>query len=219
MTTPLKDKYELEVIPIAIGGKKLDLFGLANWDVFVKNLEEQGEEYIRKFPFWVKIWEASVVLADHLIRIGLGKEKDILEIGAGMGVTGLFLGAFGYKITVTEYEEDALELLRMNVEHNGLDTVTVKKLDWNHPDLTETYDVICASELIYNVTFMEPIIKLFRKYLRPEGTVFLAHDARRRCMLQFIGMISGKYEIENIPKTMKRDDEVHKVFIHALRLK
>jgi predicted nicotinamide N-methyase len=219
MTTPLKDKYELEVIPIAIGGKKLDLFGLANWDVFIKNLEEQGEEYIRNFPFWVKIWEASIVLADHLIRIGLGKEKDILEIGAGMGVTGLFLGAFGYKITVTEYEEDALELLRMNVEHNGLNTVTVKKLDWNDPDLTETYDVICGSELIFNVTFMEPIIKLFRKYLRPEGTVFLAHDARRRCMLQFIGMISGKYEIENVPKTMKRDDEVHRVFIHALRLK
>lgn len=219
MTIPLKDKYELEVIPIAMGGKKLDLFGLANWDVFIKNLEEQGEEYIRNFPFWVKIWEASVVLADHLIRIGLGKEKNILEIGAGMGVTGLFLGAFGYKITVTEYEEDALELLRMNVEHNGLDTVTVKKLDWNDPDLTETYDVICGSELIFNVTFMEPIIKLFRKYLRPEGTVFLAHDARRRCMLQFIGMIPGKYEIENVPKTMKRDDEVHKVFIHALRLK
>lgn len=219
MTTPLKDKYELEVIPIAIGGKKLDLFGIANWDVFIKNLEEQGEEYIKKFPFWVKIWEASVVLADHLIRIGLGKEKNILEIGAGMGVTGLFLGAFGYKITVTEYEEDALELLRMNVEHNGLDTVTVKKLDWNDPDLTETYDVICGSELIFNVTFMEPIIKLFRKYLRPEGTVFLAHDARRRSMLQFIGTIPGKYEIENVPKTMKRDDEVHKVFIHALRLK
>jgi 2-polyprenyl-3-methyl-5-hydroxy-6-metoxy-1,4-benzoquinol methylase len=219
MTTPLKDKYELEVIPIAIGGKKLDLFGLANWDVFIKNLEEQGEKYIRKFPFWVKIWEASLVLADHLIRIGLGKEKDILEIGAGMGVTGLFLGAFGYKITVTEYEEDALELLRMNVEHNGLDTVTVKKLDWNDPHLTETYDVICGSELIFNVTFIEPIIKLFRKYLRPEGTVFLAHDVRRRCMLQFIEMIHGKYEIENVPKTMKRDDEVHKVFIHALRLK
>ena len=219
MTTPLKDKYELEVIPIAIGGKKLDLFGIANWDVFIKNLEEQGEEYIKNFPFWVKIWEASVVLADHLIRIGLGKEKDILEIGAGMGVTGLFLGAFGYKITVTEYEEDALELLRMNVEHNGLDTVTVKKLDWNDPDLTETYDVICGSELIFNVTFMEPIIKLFRKYLRPEGTVFLAHDARRRCMLQFIGMIPGKYEIENVAKTMKKDDEVHRIFIHALRLK
>jgi len=219
MTTPLKDKYELEVIPIAIGGKKLDLFGIANWDVFIKNLEEQGEEYIRNFPFWVKIWEASVVLADHLIRIGLGKEKNILEIGAGMGVTGLFLGAFGYKITVTEYEEDALELLRMNVEHNGLDTVTVKKLDWNDPDLTETYDVICGSELIFNVTFMEPIIKLFRKYLRPEGTVFLAHDARRRCMLQFIGMIPGKYEIENVAKTMKKDDEVHRIFIHALRLK
>ncbi len=206
-------------MPIAIGGKKLELYGIRNWDVFVNNLAEKGEEYINEFPFWVKIWEASIVLADHLIRIGLEKENEILEIGAGMGVTGLFLGAFGHKVTITDYEEDALELLRMNVERNGLNNVSVRKLDWNNPDLTGRYDIICGSELVYNETSIGPIINLFRKYLQPEGTVFLSHDFRRMCMIKFIGMVPGRFEIENIAKTLRCEDEVHKVIIHTLRLK
>ncbi|RLB83837.1 MAG: hypothetical protein DRH17_01380 [Deltaproteobacteria bacterium] len=218
-TIPIKEKYELEVMPIAIGGKKLELYRITNWDVFVNNLAQHGEAYIEHFPFWVKIWEASIVLTDHLMRIGLEKEKEILEIGAGMGITGLFLGAMGHKVTITDYEEDALELLRMNVELNGLNNVSVKKLNWNNPDLTGKYDIICGSELVYKETSIEPIINLFRKYLQPEGTVFLAHDLRRKCMIKFIGMVPGRFEIENVAKTLRGGDELYKVVIHMLRLK
>ncbi len=215
----IREKYKLELIPLAIGGKKLELYGIRNWDTFVSNLEQKGEEYIKEFPFWVKIWEASIVLADHLIEMGLEKEKRILEIGAGMGIIGLFLGAFGYKVTVTDYEEDALELLRMNVEENRLNNVSVRKLDWNNPDLTGKYDIICGSELIYNETSIEPIINLFRKYLRPEGTVFLGHDSSRMCMIKFIGMVPGRFEIQNVAKTLRGKDNLHKVIIHKLNLR
>jgi predicted nicotinamide N-methyase len=216
---PIREKYELGLMPITIGGKKLQLYGIRNWDVFVNNLAEKGEEYIKEFPFWVKIWEASIVLTEHLIRIGLEKKKEILEIGAGIGVTGLFLGAFGHKVTITDYEEDALELLRMNVQRNGLTNVSVRKLDWNNPDLTGRYDIICGSELVYNETSIGPIINLFRRYLQPEGTVFLSHDFRRMCIIKFIGMVPGRFEIENMARTLRGDDELHKVVIHILRLK
>jgi predicted nicotinamide N-methyase len=218
-TRPLPEKYDLELNPIAIGGKRLYLYTIGNWDIFVNRLAQEGEEYIKHFPFWIKIWEASIVLADHLIRIGLAPETEILEIGAGMGVTGLFLAAFGHKVTITDHEEDALELVRMNVEHNKLDHVSVRRLDWNAPDLTGTYDVICGSELVYNETCIRPIIDLFRRYLRPEATVFLAHDLRRSCILKFIGMVPGRFEIDNVVKTMRGQHELHQVVIHSLRLK
>jgi 2-polyprenyl-3-methyl-5-hydroxy-6-metoxy-1,4-benzoquinol methylase len=218
-TMPIRTKHELELIPLAIGGKELELHGITKWDSFVTDLEQKGEEYISQFPFWVKIWEASIVLADHLIVMGIKKEMEILEIGAGMGIIGLFLGAFGHKVTITDYEEDALELLRMNVEHNGLHTVSVKKLNWNKPDLTEKYDIICGSELIYNETSFEPIISLFKKYLQPDGTVFLSHDLSRMCIIKFIGMVPGRFEIHNMIKTLRGEDKLHKVMIHKLHLK
>lgn len=215
----LEEKYALELMPIAIGGKKLELYNIADWSGFVDRLTAEGESYMEKFPFWVKTWESSIVLADYLLRLGLPKDASILELGAGMGVVGLFLGAFGHHVTITDYEEDALCLLRKNVRHNGLHTVSVEKLDWNNPGLTKTYDIICGSELIYKDTFIPPIIALFRKYLQPDGTIFLAHDIRRRCLMQFVGMMPGRFEVENLVKTMKSGHEVHRITIHCLRPK
>lgn len=214
----VREKYELKVIPIAIGGKSLELYTIGNWDPFVTNLELKGEAYIKEFPFWVRIWEASIVLAHHLVHIGFEKEMEILEIGAGMGITGLFLGAFGYKVTITDYEEDAVELLRMNAELNGLPNVSVKRLDWHHPDLTNQYDIICGSELIYSETSIEPIIDLLRAYLRPGGKVFLAHDVQRMCMIKFIDTVPGRFDIQNVVKTFRGENELHKIVVHTLRL-
>jgi len=213
------DGHELEVMPLAIGGKRLHLHRIANWDIFVSNIEQQGEAYINKFPFWVKIWEASVVLADHLVRLLSEKKMETLEIDAGMGIAGLFLGAFGHKVTITDHEDEALELLRMNVAHNGLKNVSVERLDWKHPELTGKYDVVCGSELIYTEASLEPIIRLFRKYLRPKGTVFLAHDVQRKSLMQFIGMVPGPFEIKHVGKTFRAENEIHRIIIHSLRIK
>jgi predicted nicotinamide N-methyase len=219
-TTAIAEKYELKVMPISIQGKALELYGMSNWDHVVENLEEKGEQYIKQFPFWIKIWEASIVLADHLVQLGLDKALEIIELGAGMGITGLFLGAFGHKVTITDYEDDALELLQMNVEKNNLvDRVKVRKLDWNRPDLTHKYDVICGSELIYKDSTIEPVIKLFKETLKPAGTIFLAHDIRRMCMMKFIGTVPGRYEIENVVKSMKGDGDVFRIVIHTLKVK
>ncbi|MBW1895897.1 MAG: methyltransferase [Deltaproteobacteria bacterium] len=215
----ITEKYELDVKPISIQGKTLELYGLSNWDSFVANLEEKGESYIQAFPFWIKIWEASIILADHMLTLDLDKEKHVLEIGAGMGLTGLFLGAFGHQVTITDCEEEALQLLRLNVAHNNLSHVQVKKLDWNEPDLVGRYDIICGSELVYKETFIEPLIELFRKYLKPAGTVFIAHDIRRMCMMKFIATVPGRFEIENVGKTLRGEDDIFRILVHTLHLK
>jgi tRNA1(Val) A37 N6-methylase TrmN6 len=216
---PVTEKYALEITPIVLAGKKLALYRVKNWEPFIADLGGQGEEYINAFPFWMKVWEASLILADHLVRMGIENGKEILEIGAGMGVVGLALGALGHKVTITDYEDDALELLRMNVEYNSLDNVSVRKLDWNRPDLTRRYDIICGSELVYKKQFIGPIINLFRNYLKPDGTIFMAHDVRRMCLIQFIGTVAGQFEIENIMKRLRSDEGVYQIVIHALRLK
>jgi 2-polyprenyl-3-methyl-5-hydroxy-6-metoxy-1,4-benzoquinol methylase len=219
MVKAFGEKYELDLMPIVIGGKRLELYSVSNWDVFVQRLCREGEAYIKKFPFWVKVWEASIILTDHLADMGMGKTKDVLEIGAGMGITGLFLAAMGHNVTITDYEESALTLLQMNVEHNKLPNVRVEKLDWNTPNLTGRYDIICGSEVIYNKAFIKPIITLFQEYLRPGGSVYLAHDIRRKCLVQFLGMVPGHFEMKNVIKVMKGKDELYKVVVHTIRFK
>jgi len=215
----MEERYNLQLAPVSVSGKQLNLYTITDWDVFVGELAEKGDAYLEHFPFWVKIWEASVVLADHLVRLEISKDAEILEIGAGMGLTGLFLGAFGHNVTITDNEDEALALLKKNVAHNQLETVSVEKLDWNNPGLTQKFDIICGSELLYKKAAIEPMIAFFRKYLHPEGRVFLAHDISRKCLIQFIGMIPGRFEIQNVMKTMRNGNERHRIVVHRLHMK
>jgi len=183
---PIHEKYKMELIPIGIGGKQLELYGVGDWEQFVQRLERDGLSDLSDFPFLIKFWEASFVLTDYLLNQKLDPASKVLEIGAGMGVTGLFLGAFDYPVTLTDYDDDVLELLQENVSRNHLETVSVRKLDWLHPDLDTRHDVICGSEVVYNEMFFDPLLDLFQICLRPAGRIVLAHNAQHRCIARYI---------------------------------
>ncbi len=219
MATSIEDKYELELVPVAIGGKRLEIYRVENLDCIVNALDQEPGDSTKKFPFWVKVWEASLLLSNHLLKMDLEKKIKILEIGAGMGITGLFLGVLGCDVTITDYDEDALELIRMNAKHNGLNNVSVRRLDWNNPDLKESFNIICGSELIYNEAAIHPIIRLFKTYLRSKGTIFMAHDIKRKYFMQLIGMVQDRFEIESIQKRLRSKDETHRIVIHILNPK
>jgi predicted nicotinamide N-methyase len=213
----IQERFDLTPIPVGVEGKRLEIYGIGNWDRFVSELAEKGEEYIKEFPFWIKFWEASFVLADDLVRCPLKPGSEVLEIGAGMGLTGLFLAAHGHRVTITDFDEDVLALLSLNAGHNGLNTVTVRRLDWLDPDLTGTFDVICGSEVVYQERFFAPMISLFHRYLKPSGVVHLAHNMRHECIAKFIDTMPADFQVEKRIKSFRGDGQVHRIVLHALR--
>src|SRR6056297_1299942 len=99
---PVLNKFELETVPIGIGGKRMHFYRVGNWEPFIEKLFADGKSRFTDFPHWIKIWEASLVLADYLLDTGLSTQKSVLEIGAGMGITGMFLAAFGHPVVITD---------------------------------------------------------------------------------------------------------------------
>jgi hypothetical protein len=81
-----------------------------------------------------KVWEAGAALAEFIIHNPtIVKERDVVELGAGVGLTGLVAAAFGTKsVHMTDYTESTLENLSHNVTANekwlrnrGVDPSTV----------------------------------------------------------------------------------------------
>ena len=213
----LSERFDLEPMPVVVGGRRLEIFGIGNWDRIVDTLAEKGEAYLKEFPFWIKFWEASFVLADDLVRRPPPPGSQVLEIGAGMGLTGLFLAAFGHRVTLTDYDPDVLELLRLNADRNGLGTAVVRRLDWLAPELDGAYDLICGSEVVYQERFFDPLISLFQRHLKPGGAVYLAHNLRHDCGVRFLERIKDRYAIESRIKSFRGDGQAHRVVIHRLR--
>lgn len=219
---PIMNKYELEKVPIGIGGKRMQFYRIADWEPFIKNLFSGESGSFTDFPHWIKIWEASLVLTDYLLDEGLKTEgqletsQSVLETGAGMGITGMFLAAFGYSVLLTDYDEDCLELLRLNIAHNELNNARVRKLDWNQPEIEGQFDIICGAEVIYRESIIPQLTALFRKHLKPGGRIYLAHDHRRSNVEKFIARLPADMRAETVVKTFRGQDMARRIVIQII---
>ena len=78
-----------------------------------------ADDPMHNFPLWARIWKASWILADHLAGMPMEAAGSILEIGSGLGVASIVAASRGHRVTMTEYDEDALAFARANAAING----------------------------------------------------------------------------------------------------
>ncbi len=208
------EKLTLEKEEINIRGKTFKIFLPAK-------LEEifQGDPLleVEKFPFWAKVWESSLILADYLATIE--PPKKILELGAGLGVPSLVSASFGHDVLATDYEELPLKFIELSAKENNL-TVRTQLLDWRNPELSEKFDLIVGSEIIFRKSLFEPLIELFKNYLKEEGEVILSHPSeRKRVLIPFLYMAQEKFEILTSIRRLKDEEKTIEIILNRLKPK
>jgi predicted nicotinamide N-methyase len=131
------------------------------------------------FPYWAKVWPSAIalhnVLQKHPILI---KDKNVIELGAGIGLPSLMMADIAKSIQISDYNLDAVELLRKNIEHLELENAEALKLDWNALPETIHPEVIILSDVNYDPTQFETLTKLIEKFIHQGSTVILSTPQR-----------------------------------------
>ncbi|NCO60701.1 MAG: methyltransferase [Deltaproteobacteria bacterium CG_4_8_14_3_um_filter_51_11] len=192
--------YDAESAPVKIRGRSFNFFVPRTIERFINQ-----EDVFQGFPLWAKVWEASLVLADHLASRDPVEGRRILEIGAGMGVVGIVAAAFGHQVTITEYNEDALNFARANVLLNREGMAlkpAVLPLDWHSPQMEGSFEILAGSEVVYSQRDFEPLNRLFERYLVRGGEIILAEGIRGTTM-EFLKKMSLTYKISAKRKVLR----------------
>jgi predicted nicotinamide N-methyase len=209
-------EYETDTVDLAIRERRFRFLVPKSIDRFV-----DPEDVFHDFPLWSKIWEASIVLSEYLAGIPVQQEKRFLEIGGGMGLVGIIASAFGHMVTMTEYNPDALNYARANAETNlpyADSNLEITQLDWNKPRLEGLFDYIVGSEVIYKEKDFESILKLFKRYLKPEGEIILAEGVRKTSM-EFFRQMGEFFEIKAQKKVLRSKEEETRVILCRMKFK
>ena len=114
----------------------------------------------------MKVWGAGIYLGELLQRVPqLLAGKTVVELGAGVGITGLLLGRGippalqPYKIIMTDFHTEIVELLRNNISINDTDIAADNVVPAQHQCLLEA-DVVDwggvqeSDFIIYSATVM-----------------------------------------------------------------
>jgi 2-polyprenyl-3-methyl-5-hydroxy-6-metoxy-1,4-benzoquinol methylase len=175
-------KFNVVFEPVVVDGKRLDILQIADMSAYLDQLASNTQQAPLVLPFWAKIWPACTLLSFFAKRLPKPESKSLLEIGAGVGLAGLFAAAAGFDVTISDISEDALLFCRVNILKNGLaDRARVRKVDFTADKLDQTFDYILGCEVLYHEESYRPLVKFLLRHLKyaPEAEAILSVDCSR----------------------------------------
>ena len=212
----LRKKYKTEFDNLRIRDCELRILQVSDIEPLLNG--KDPFEDVTTFPFWVRLWEAALILADTMAGMPVSANNRLLELGAGLAAPGLAAAAAGYQVTLSDYEAHILDFQRVSAAANDLKNVEFRIIDWNKPPEMVQFDTIIGAEILFREDFFKPILNIFRRYLAPGGTVYLAHSADRRSLAPFLEMASEYFKIGVISRKITSADKEVTVLLNRLQL-
>ena len=146
-------------------------------DARVRQLKKEYTPFIHGNKFWNSSW----CVMDFLAHQGLSPKSQVLEIGCGWGLAGIYCAKVqGAKVTGMDADSAVFPYLKLHAEVNGGEIETwrckfekVKKKDLKKTNLVIGADICFWDEMI------EPVYKVIKKAIKAGvGQIIIADPGR-----------------------------------------
>jgi predicted nicotinamide N-methyase len=158
---------------IEVAGRELALLRPPSADELIDEEAFDEDEFL---PYWAELWPSGIALAEVVAGLEL-RGKRVLELGAGLGIPSLVAALGGADVLATDWADEAVELLRVNAERNGL-RLRAERVRWDEPEpllRDAPWDVVLGADLLYEQRNAEQLLELLP---RLGGDVLLAEPGR-----------------------------------------
>jgi predicted nicotinamide N-methyase len=158
---------------VEVAGRRLALLRPPSADELIDEQQFDEEEFL---PYWAELWPSGIALGEVVAALEL-RGKRVLELGAGLGIPSLLAALGGADVLATDWAEDAVELLRVNAERNGL-RLRAERVRWDEPQplvRAGPWDVVLGADLLYEARNATQLLDLLP---RLGGDVLLAEPGR-----------------------------------------
>jgi predicted nicotinamide N-methyase len=130
-------------------------------------------------PHWTKIWDASIALSEYLLdHFEHVKNKNVLEVGAGIGLPSFSIASNVKTITITDYSSEAIELVNENIRNLQLQNTFASLLDWQKPVEKIDCEVVLMSDINYDASEFTALVSFINSYLEKNCTIILSTPNR-----------------------------------------
>ncbi len=164
----------------------------------------RADDYL---PYWPIIWPSGLMLAERILResgnppepFGNGR---CIELGCGLGTTGICAGLRGWHVTFTDYDPEAVDFAGHNALRNGVPAQQIRTahMDWRKP-LNEKFSWVVASDVLYERRLHPLLLGAIDALLAPGGVAWVS-DPQRTAAENFpINAVEAGFKISDLPMT------------------
>jgi predicted nicotinamide N-methyase len=175
LVVALTRRFRTSIEDATVDERTFSILKPANADDLIREEDFVLDE---RLPYWADVWPSSIILAGKLLELK-GRGKTALELGCGVGLSTLAATSAGFDVLSTDYYEDALDVTRANVFRNLGSIARTRLVDWRHlPSDLGTFDLVFASDVLYEKEYAQLLPALLRDFLRPTGIALIADPGR-----------------------------------------
>ena len=180
----LAARFPLETVAVTIGDRVWRVTCVVDQDALLDGVNE-----VEHVPYGFLLWDSAVALAQWLVTRGATlRGKRMLELGAGVGLSGLVAHRLGATVWQTDHRADLLVLAAHNAEQNGLTAPPQFLADWRNWRHADQYDFILGADILYERAMHRHLASIFHQNLAPGGHLLLADPSRPQA-LELIGRL------------------------------
>ena len=148
------------------------------------------------WPIFGVLWPSGFVMATIMEQFEI-KDKKILEIGCGLGLSSLVLKLRNADITATDYNPAVETFLKENTRINQIDNIPFFRADWTDAHLSsiDYYDLIVGSDILYESSHTKDLAHFINK------------RSKKNCVVMIIDANRG--HINRFTREMKKHHFIH----------
>ncbi|XP_015581881.2 protein N-lysine methyltransferase METTL21A isoform X2 [Ricinus communis] len=144
------------------------------------------------------VWPGAMLLNDYLSKNAeMLKGCSVIELGSGVGVTGILCGRFCRQVLLTDHNDEVLKILKKNIELHSPSTnpncCAAEKLEWGNSDqanqISQRYsggfDLILGADICFQQSSVPLLFDTVNQLLRIRGgncKFILAYVSRAKIM-------------------------------------
>lgn len=211
----LKKHYSLHFESLRVGDSTIHLLKPSDVEELLDGQDPFSDNCT--FPFWAKLWESSIVLANLLVALPAREGNRLLELGAGLGLPGIAASVAGYDAVLTDNDQVILDFQQVSAAANENQRTEHQLFDWKNPSQMEPFDLIVGAEVLANEEIVDPLLDICKNYLIKDGTIYLAHDIKRKCLPIFLRKAEKDFHIGSKKQSIRRDGTIVDILINRLQ--
>ncbi len=135
-------------------------------------------------PYWAELWDSALGMAQLLIRHGdmlrcgtARQPSTVLDLGCGMGLTGMVAASLGMQLTLADLEPPALLFAKLNSLPFSPPARTLR-LNWESTRLEERFDLILGADILYERAQWDHLEPFWRAHVNSTGAILLGEPGR-----------------------------------------
>jgi predicted nicotinamide N-methyase len=130
-------------------------------------------------PYWAYLWPGALLLGEALATGGFPPGTEALEIGCGLGLSGLVAVSLGLRVRFTDQDRTPFRFIEASARANGFDpsSYSTALLDWRSPP-NERYPLILGADVTYERRLVPLVARVIAAMLEPGGLALITDPDR-----------------------------------------